>query len=168
MSLRPSNTARWTGRSSRDGTGGGRSPRCGCRSRRLHDRGRGAGRAIVPARRNRPCRPGFAAAWRARCARCGGAVRPQRGGRGAGAAGWLLRVQSEFMRPAFDAVKEVDDFEQPGTERTAGLGPFKELSSHRCAPWGRVAVPTWTGCAGGRFLFRSEILRVCTSVRLCS
>ncbi len=126
------------------------------------------GRAIVPARRNRPCRPGFAAAWRARCARCGGAVRPQRGGRGAGAAGWLLRVQSEFMRPAFDAVKEVDDFEQPGTERTAGLGPFKELSSHRCAPWGRVAVPTWTGCAGGRFLFRSEILRICTSVRLCS
>ena len=82
--------------------------------------------------------------------------------------GALLRVQSEFMRPAFDAVKEVDDFEQPGTERTAGLGPFKELSSHRCAPWGRVAVPTRTGCAGGRFLFRPEILRVCISVRLCS
>ena len=39
--------------------------------------------------------------------------------------GALLRVQSEFMRPAFDAVKEVDDFEQPGTERTAGLGPSK-------------------------------------------
>ena len=42
--------------------------------------------------------------------------------------GALLRVQSEFTRPAFDAVKDVDDFEQPGTERTSGFGPFKELT----------------------------------------